>query len=597
MALEEYNRKRDSHRTPEPAGQVRAKPVAAPLSFVVQKHAARRLHYDFRLELDGVLKSWAIPKGPSLDPGEKRLAVHVEAHPLDYGGFEGVIPKGQYGGGTVLLWDRGTWIPEVPDPEEAYRKGSLKFRLDGEKLHGRWALVRMGGRAAGERHENWLLIKERDEVAVPQSGSALVDENPLSVATGRSMEAIATARDRVWDSQKGEVAGEPQSEAKPAKKLASTPPPGTRKRPMPSDITPQLATLVDKPPDGSEWLHEIKYDGYRLLARIQKGKARLITRNGLDWTEKFPALARRMAALPAATALVDGELVALAVDGTTSFADLQDRIATGRTDDLVFFAFDLLYRDGYDLMGAVLEDRKEALAEIVPHDTAGMVRYSDHQAGRGLDFYRQACNYDLEGTIAKRRDKPYRPGRGTDWLKIKCLNRDEFVIVGFTDPERSRQGFGALLLGYYDPGGQLRYAGRVGTGFDMKRLVELRSRFDAIEQAKPTVTLPKGVSKKGVHWTQPRLVAEVQYSSITADKILRHASFQGLREDKSAEEVLYDPAKLGKAPDPQPGRGAPKPRASEAPRSKATKAPAVSRSERNPAERKPGAVSARAGSV
>src|SRR5712671_867924 len=547
MALEEYNRKRDFHRTPEPAGQVRAKPVAAPLSFVVQKHAARRLHYDFRLELDGVLKSWAIPKGPSLDPGEKRLAVHVEDHPLDYGGFEGVIPKGQYGGGTVLLWDRGTWIPEVPDPEEAYRKGSLKFRLDGEKLHGRWALVRMGGRAAGERHENWLLIKERDEVAVPNSGSALVEDNPLSVATDRSIEAIANARDRVWDSQKGEIAGDPQPEARPAKKLTGTRPPGARKRAMPGNITPQLATLVDKPPDGSEWLHEIKYDGYRLLARIEKGKTRLITRNGLDWTEKFPALARRMAALPAEAALVDGELVALAVDGTTSFADLQDRIATGRTDDLVFFAFDLLYRDGYDLTGAMLEDRKEALAEIVPRDTAGMVRYSDHQLGRGLDFYRQACNYDLEGTIAKRRDKPYRPGRSPDWLKIKCLNRDEFVIVGFTDPERSRRGFGALLLGYYDPGGKLRYAGRVGTGFDTARLIELRSRFDAIERTTPAVSLPKGVSKKGVHWTEPRIVAEIQYSRVTADAILRHASFQGLREDKNPEEVVYDPAKLGKA--------------------------------------------------
>src|SRR5438067_6256957 len=601
MALEEYNRKRDFRQTPEPAGQVRKHPAAEPLSFVVQKHAARRLHYDFRLELNGVLLSWAIPKGPSLDPGEKRLAVHVEDHPLDYGGFEGVIPKGQYGGGTVLLWDRGTWTPEGPNADEAYRKGSLKFRLDGEKLHGSWALVRMGGRAAGERRENWLLIKERDDVAVPHSGSALVEENPLSVATGRSMEAIANARDRVWDSQKGEIPGETQPQAKPTKEVAAARPAGACKQAVPGDITPQLATLVDKAPDGAEWLHEIKYDGYRLLARIDKGKARLITRNGLDWTAKFPALARTMAALPVETALIDGELVALAADGTTSFADLQDRIATGRTDDLVFFAFDLLYRAGYDLRGAVLEDRKETLAVIVPHGSTGMIRYSDHQQGHGDEFHRQACQYDLEGTIAKRRNKPYRPGRGADWLKVKCLNRDEFVIVGFTDPERSRQGFGALLLGYYDPDGQLRYAGRVGTGFDMKRLVELRSRFDAIEQTKPTVTLPKGVSKKGVHWTQPRLVAEVQYSSITADKILRHASFQGLREDKSAEEVLYDPAKLGKAPDPQPGRGAPKPRASEAPRSKAMKAPAVSRSERKPAERKPaerkpGAVSARDGS-
>jgi bifunctional non-homologous end joining protein LigD len=286
------------------------------------------------------------------------------------------------------------------------------------------------------------------------------------------------------------------------------------------------------------------------LARIEKGQARLITRNGLDWTAKFPALARALAALPVTSALIDGELVALAADGTTNFADLQDRIATGHTDDLVFFAFDLLYLDGYDLTGLTLEARKKALAEIVPHDGSDMVRYSDHQVGRGLDFYRQACNYEVEGTIAKRRDKPYRPGRGTDWLKIKCLNRDEFVIVGFTDPAGTRHGFGALLLGYYDPAGNLRYAGRVGTGFDGVKLTELRRRLDAIERPTPAVSLPRGVSKQGVHWTEPRLVAEIQYSRWTADAILRHASFQGLREDKSPEEVVYDPAKLGKNPHP-----------------------------------------------
>ena len=613
MALEEYNRKRDFRRTPEPAGRVRKQPAAEPLSFVVQKHAARRLHYDFRLELNGVLLSWAIPKGPSLDPGEKRLAVHVEDHPLDYGGFEGIIPKGQYGGGTVLLWDRGVWIPEGPNPEEAYRKGALKFRLEGEKLHGNWALVRMGGRAAGERRENWLLIKERDEVALPGSDAALVEENPLSVATGRSMDQIAEDRDRVWDSQKGEVPGDRPPKTKAAKKTAFEPPAGARKRAMPDFITPQLATLVEEAPEGDAWLHEIKYDGYRILARLEKGKARLLTRNALDWTGKFPALARAMAALPVENAIIDGELVALAADGTTNFADLQDRIATGRTDDLVFFAFDLLYRDGYDLTGAVLEDRKVALAEIVPRDTAGMIRYSDHQQGHGVEFYRQACRYEVEGTVAKRRDRPYRPGRSTDWLKIKCLNSDEFVIVGFTDPERSRQGFGALLLGYYDPDGTLRYAGRVGTGFNTAKLTELRSRFDAIEQAKPSVSLPKGVSKKGVHWTKPRLVAEVRYSRITADKILRHASFQGLREDKSPEEVLYDPAKLGKAgavpasPLPSPSRasaeGKSKGQAEKGSKAKPTRAEvksskkAKAKPQISPPERRVGTVSARDGSI
>jgi bifunctional non-homologous end joining protein LigD len=600
MALEEYNRKRDFRKTPEPSGRVRKHPAAEPLSFVVQEHAARRLHYDFRLELNGVLLSWAIPKGPSLDPGEKRLAVHVEDHPLDYGGFEGVIPKGQYGGGTVLLWDRGTWTPEGPRPEDAYKKGALKFRLDGEKLHGHWALVRMGGKAAQERHENWLLIKERDEVAAPGSDAALVDNNPLSVATGRSMDEIANDRDRVWDSEKGEIPGDPPAKAKAAKKAPFTPPAGARKRAMPERVEPQLATLVDKAPDGPEWLHEIKYDGYRLLARIEKGKARLITRNGLDWTAKFPALARAIAALPVTTAIVDGELVALAVDGTTNFADLQDRIATGRTDDLVFFAFDVLYRDGYDLTGAVLEARKAALANVVPHGSAGMIRYSDHQQGHGVEFHREACRYELEGTVAKRADKPYRAGRGNDWQKIKCLNRDEFIVVGFTDPERTRQGFGALLLGYYEPKGQLRYAGKVGTGFDTGKLLELRPRLDAIEQPKATVSLPKGVSKKGVHWTKPKLVAEVQYSRITADKILRHASFQGLREDKSAEEVMYDPEKLGKAeaaspPSPRSRRGNANPerKTHEAPSAEVAKAKPPA----SPSASKASIVSARDGSI
>lgn len=592
MALEEYNRKRDFRKTPEPTGQVRKHQASEPLSFVVQKHAARRLHYDFRLELSGVLLSWAIPKGPSLDPGEKRLAVHVEDHPLDYGGFEGVIPKGQYGGGTVLLWDRGTWTPEGPNPEEAYRKGALKFRLDGEKLHGHWALVRMGGRAAKEPRENWLLIKERDEAAEPGSDAALVEDNPLSVATGRSMDEIAKDRDRVWDSQKGEIPGDGAAQTRPAKKTAFTPPAGARKRAMPDRIEPQLATLVDEAPDGPDWLHEIKYDGYRLSALIDKGKARLITRNGLDWTAKFPALARAIAMLPVGTAIIDGELVALAVDGTTSFAELQDRIATGRTDDLVFFSFDLLYRDGYDLTGAMLDDRKTALAEIVRPGSAGIVRYSDHQRGRGVEFHREACQYELEGTIAKRADKPYRPGRGTDWQKIKCLKREEFIVVGFTDPERTRQGFGALLVGYYDRDGQLRYAGKVGTGFNTERLVELRPRLDKIEQRTPTVTLPNSVSKKGVHWAKPTLVAEVQYGSITADKILRHASFQGLREDKGAEEVVYDPAKLGKTLEPRRAARAEKgSRARQSPRPTKPKLQASSRA------REAGIVPARDGSI
>ena len=541
MALEEYRSKRDFRKTPEPAGIAAAqRKTEAGLSFVIQKHAARRLHYDFRLELDGVLKSWAVPKGPSLDPAEKRLAVHVEDHPLEYGEFEGVIPEGEYGGGTVLLWDRGIWVPLNSDPQAAYRKGSLKFMLEGEKLHGNWALVRMGGKAAKERHENWLLIKERDEEAVPHSGEAIVAENPLSVASGRSLDAIAADRDWVWHSNRGDRQADAPP-TPPTKRRAPQTIPGARKGRMSGDLKPQLATLANRAPEGSDWLHEIKYDGYRLLVRVEDGKVRLITRGGLDWTAKFPALAHRIAELPLDSALIDGELVHLEPEGTTSFAGLQDAISSGKTDTLSFFAFDLLYRDGWNLARAALEDRKAALAEIVSPRAQGMLRYSDHQIDRGPDFLRQACSFKLEGIVSKRRTDPYRPGRSRSWLKVKCRNREEFVIIGFTDPDGSREGFGALLVGYYDPQGKLRYAGRVGTGFNAAQLIELRKRLESLVRADPPAPLPKGVSRKGVHWIEPQLVAEVEFADWTADAILRQASFQGLREDKDARDVVYDP--------------------------------------------------------
>ena len=532
MALTEYRRKRDFAKTPEPAGVLAPETASALLSFVIQKHAARRLHYDFRLELDGVLKSWAVPKGPSLDPGEKRLAVHVEDHPLEYGGFEGVIPEGQYGAGTALIWDRGTWTPLDPDPEAAYAKGNLKFILDGQKLHGKWALVRMGGKHAGRRGENWLLIKERDAAAVPQSADAIVADNPRCVATGRALEEIAADRDRVWGPN-----GEVPSSAEPLVRVTRIP--GAKKARMPADPKPQLATAADRAPDGSQWFHEIKYDGYRLLGRIQNGKARLLTRSGLDWTDKFPALAAALAELPISNAVIDGEIVHLEPDGTTDFGHLQDAISNERTESLVFYAFDLLYLDGHDLTEAALEDRKAALAGVIPAHSAGMLRYSDHQVGQGPEFFRHACGYALEGIVSKRRDRPYRPGRSNDWVKVKCSNRDEFVVIGFTEPAGSRQGLGALLLGYYDEQGALHYAGRVGTGFDDGDLGELAARLRPLKRAAALVkALPKGASLKGVHWTEPRLVAEVRYANWTADKVLRHAAFLGLREDKSAAEIV-----------------------------------------------------------
>lgn len=542
MALEEYRKKRDFRSTPEPSGDEDAA-EGGDLRFVIQKHDASRLHYDFRLEMEGVLRSWAVPKGPSLDPGEKRLAVHVEDHPLSYGDFEGVIPEHQYGGGTVLLWDRGTWTPDG-DPVKAYKKGRLTFRLDGEKLHGAWNLVRMGGRA-GEGGKNWLLIKSRDEEALDGGGPDVTEARPESVDTGRTLEEISEERDRVWDSHaegggakaaRGGGGGRARTEKRAGGKR-----PG-KKSTLPTDPRPQLATLHGEAPEGDGWLHEIKYDGYRLLVRVEDGTATVLTRRGKDWSDRFPGVAEAAAALPVDAALLDGEAVIVLGDGSTDFQALQEALgkASRGRDRLAFYAFDLLHLDGRDLTAVPLSERKEALRGIL-EDAPEPLRYSDHVVGSGPAFFRKACEMALEGIVSKRADARYRPGRGRDWIKVKCQRRQEFVVGGFTEPSGARTGLGALLLGVYRDG-TLTYAGKVGTGFTADTLEALRAGLERIERKTSPFGegTPTGADARGVHWVTPKLVVEVEFTEWTRDGQLRHPSFKGVREDKPPEEITVE---------------------------------------------------------
>ncbi|WP_370642351.1 DNA ligase D [Afifella sp. H1R] len=531
--LKTYRTKRDFAKTQEPKGK-RGKAKGA--SFVVQKHDATRLHYDFRLELDGVLKSWAVTKGLSLDPGEKRLAVHVEDHPLDYGGFEGTIPKGQYGGGTVMLWDRGTWEP-LHDPHEGLKEGKLHFRLNGERMKGGWALVKMRGRPK-EKRDNWLLIKERDETA--DESDPLLKNHETSVATGRSMQAIAEGADSpVWESEpeKGSetAKGETGSKGKAAAKKSA----GTKdaKAALPAFRSPQLATLVDAVPSGAGWVHEMKYDGYRLIVALGEGGPKFFTRSGQEWTAKFPKLAKAFAPLAGRSALVDGELVAFDDKGRTDFSSLQRAIGEG--GDLAFFAFDLLQIDGEDVTGEELSERKTRLKELLkPLPKDSVVQFSEHVRGEGEKVLSALCAGGHEGIVSKKADAPYRSRRTKAWLKIKCTKRQEFVIGGWSPSER-RTGFSSLLLGTFEDG-KLRYNGRVGTGFDENDLDALSRRLKAIERKTPPFADVPKAAARGAHWVKPELVAEIAFTEFTGDNILRHPSFLGLREDKEASKVSLE---------------------------------------------------------
>ncbi|MFL6787623.1 MAG: DNA ligase D [Sphingomicrobium sp.] len=521
LDIETYNRKRDFAKTREPRGR-RLKGKGD--SFVVQKHDASRLHWDFRLELDGVLKSWAVPKGPSLDPDDKRLAVRTEDHPLDYGEFEGVIPKGEYGGGTVMLWDRGRWEPEPgKDPSRTIEEGHLHFTLEGERMKGEWVMFRLKPRP-GERQEPWMLKKVDDEFAKPEEGDALVEHCVTSVSTDRSMAEIAAGTD-VWRSNRGGRKGGWQ------KRKAQAGPPEFQ--------APQLATLVDAIPTGNDWLHEYKYDGYRLLISTAGGAATAWTRKGNDWSDKFRSIVRAAAKLPAGC-LIDGEAVALDKKGKPSFQLLQSTLKGGDAD-LAFYAFDLLVDQGEDITKLPNIERKERLAALLKA-VSPPILYGDHVVGKGEKLFDAICKEGGEGIISKKAKAGYSGERSRNWLKIKCIQRQEFVIVGWQDSDK-RHGFRSLHLGVRD-GGKLRYAGKVGTGFDTKMIHDLSDRMRPLEVSDPPLEIPRS-ARRGSHWIEPRLVGEVAYTEFTSDGILRHPSFIALREDKPAREVVLEkPQKL-----------------------------------------------------
>jgi bifunctional non-homologous end joining protein LigD len=567
--LERYRSMRDFQVTAEPSGGIgKGRKEVERLPFCIQKHAASHLHYDFRLGWNGVLKSWAVAKGPSYFTGDKRLAVQVEDHPMEYGGFEGIIPAGQYGGGTVMLWDQGTWEPQAghEDVDKGLRDGSLKFAMHGKKIKGKWALIRMGGKAANERKPNWLLIKEHDDFERGEDDPCVTVDEPDSVVTGRTMDQIASNEDHVWNSkdtargkawyrQVGRTEESEDTIEKPAfekkrsmsvgafeKSLNKLP-----KELQPGFVAPQLALQAISPPVGEGWLHELKLDGYRMQARKDGSGVQMLTRKGLDWTDRVRSVANEVAKLAVDKVTLDGEVVVLAENGTTNFADLQASFQDGAKNLLTYFCFDLLHVDGRNMRELPLRQRKEMLSNVLDGVSGDHLRMSEHLETNGAELFHKACELHAEGIVSKKATGQYSSGRSGDWLKMKCLHEQEFVVGGFTLPSNGIQGVGALLLGYYRDG-KLIYAGRTGTGFTQKTHKLIRKKLDSlIETATPFEKLP-GDARRGAKWVRPEMVVQVRFATWTADDLVRQAAFLGLREDKSASEVVREEATVAPRP-------------------------------------------------
>ncbi|PBP42442.1 DNA ligase D [Pseudomonas syringae] len=552
----EYTRKRNFAITSEPAeskrkGKGKSQPGA--LGFVIQKHDARNLHYDFRLELEGTLKSWAVPKGPSLDPTQKRLAVHVEDHPLDYAGFEGSIPQGQYGGGDVIVWDRGVWQPHG-DPQKTYAEGKLKFTLVGEKLSGDWALVRTRLKGSGSK-EQWLLIKEKDDIARPAAEYDITQEQPQSVISGAHVgEERSTPKKSAASAANGKAKAStskskaPKPAAKPTRRKA--------KSAFPDTLSPQLATLVEAPPAG-DWLYEIKFDGYRMLTRIEGDDVRLFTRNGHDWTERLPELVKALKGMKLRDSWFDGEVVVLDEQGLPDFQGLQNAFDAGNSKDILYYLFDMPFLSAEDLREVPLEQRRDALKHVVDAQKSRLLRYSDaFQAGH-QDIVASAAAMGLEGVIGKRAGSAYVSKRNADWIKLKCRLRQEFVVVGYTAPQGSRSAFGALLLAVNAGEDGLVYAGRVGTGFTEVSLEQLHKQLKKLQRKDSPLAKKLSASQaRGVQWVEPKLVCETEFAQWTREGIVRQAAFVGLRNDKPAKDVVREDAQPAKVASQTPTKTA-----------------------------------------